>query len=192
MSTHRSSDQVTSEHRAPAPAARTARMLRAASRRRLGVRVAMVGTLAGLMTSIAVPAMAAAGGGQGMAGHGAGERVAVTATAAVPQHHPAAHPGTPAKAHPKAPPKSAPEAPEAPEPAPKSSKVSAVEEGWQLDAFFDAGYGYADAEALAELWNLPTARDAKLTGGVKIKTGSKLPFPPQAAPRSAPKAAQHR
>lgn len=170
MSTDRTSDQSAS-----APAARSAHLLRVAGRRRrFGVRVAMAGTLAGLMTSIAVPAMAATGGGQGTGA----ERVAVTATAAASQHHPTAHPTAPKT------PKAGPKTPKA---APKASV-----EGWQIEAFYDAGYGYADAEVLAGYWGLPSAFDAKLAGGAKVKAGLKLPFPPKAIPKTAPKTVAHR
>lgn len=44
MSTDRSSAQAASDHRATAPATRSAQMLRVASLRRLGVRVAVAAT----------------------------------------------------------------------------------------------------------------------------------------------------
>lgn len=149
MSTDRTSD-----HSAPAPATRTAQMLRVASRRRrLGVRIAMAGTVAGLLTSVAAPAMAATG-------HGSEEvarPVVVTATAAAAQHHP----------------KAAPKMPKA------GSKVSSAQ-GLKLATFREAGYGYADAQVLAGYWDLSSPFDAKLAGGTKLKSGLKLPFPPKA------------
>ena len=55
----------------------------------------------------------------------------------------------------------------------------------RLNVYAAYGYGYADAKALATLWETATPYDAKLIGGAKIKAGSTLPFPPKAAPTTA-------
>lgn len=45
----------------------------------------------------------------------------------------------------------------------------------QLDAFFNAGYDYDDAIALAEYWGEATSYDAKIKAGTAIKAGIALP-----------------
>ncbi|MEV6346293.1 hypothetical protein [Actinoplanes sp. NPDC051851] len=47
-----------------------------------------------------------------------------------------------------------------------------------VTAFFDAGYDYADAVKLADLWQLDTPYDAKVAAGKKIIAGETLPFQP--------------
>jgi len=52
-----------------------------------------------------------------------------------------------------------------------------------VDAFYEAGYTYADAVALAELWQHPgDATYAKVTGGADLRSGASLPVAPGSAP----------
>ena len=129
----------------------TERPTPAARRRRLGLGVAMVGTLTGLAVSLATPAMAASGA------PAASAPTAVVTTASSHAHHAGAPRTDPGLA------------------APKTAR---------LEAFRGAGYDYADAQALASLWESPSPYDAKLTGGAKIKAGLTLPFPPEADPET--------
>ena len=46
------------------------------------------------------------------------------------------------------------------------------------DAFFKAGYDYADAEKLAKLWKTASPSDAKVMAGEKLLAGKKLPIKP--------------
>lgn len=48
-------------------------------------------------------------------------------------------------------------------------------EGLQLDAFFNAGYDYADAVALADFWGEADTYEAKLKAGALIKAGLDVP-----------------
>ena len=52
------------------------------------------------------------------------------------------------------------------------------------NAFFNAGYTYDDALKLAELWTLPDAYHAKVTGGQKLLAGQTLPIKPGSTPSS--------
>ncbi|MBF5082165.1 hypothetical protein [Quadrisphaera sp. INWT6] len=52
-----------------------------------------------------------------------------------------------------------------------------------VDAFYGAGYTYADAVALAELWRHPgDATYAKVTGGADLRSGTSLPVLPGSTP----------
>jgi hypothetical protein len=51
----------------------------------------------------------------------------------------------------------------------------------QLSAFFYAGYGYEEAEKLAQLWKLSDPSDAKYMAGKKLLAGETLPVKPSAA-----------
>ena len=50
-----------------------------------------------------------------------------------------------------------------------------------VSAFFDAGYGYEDAEALAALWDNESPWEAKVAGGERLLAGEVLPIPPGGA-----------
>lgn len=52
------------------------------------------------------------------------------------------------------------------------------------NAFFNAGYTYDDALKLAQLWNLPDAYHAKVSGGQKLIAGQTLPIKPGSTPSS--------
>ncbi len=53
-----------------------------------------------------------------------------------------------------------------------------VKKDHEVDAFFNAGYDYKDAEKLAQLWNLPDPYSAKVKGGQEIQAGQSLPIAP--------------
>ena len=61
-------------------------------------------------------------------------------------------------------------------------------EGAKLDAamnaFYDAGYTYDDAVALAEQWSSTDSIAAKVTAGEKLAAGETLPIPPSGTPAS--------
>jgi hypothetical protein len=48
----------------------------------------------------------------------------------------------------------------------------------QVNAFFDAGYDYEDAEKLAKIWKLEDAYAAKVEGGKRLQAGETLPIKP--------------
>lgn len=59
-----------------------------------------------------------------------------------------------------------------------------------LEAFFAGGYGWDDAERLAELWNLADPVEAKAKAGKKLLAGEELPIPePSKGGSSADRAA---
>jgi hypothetical protein len=61
----------------------------------------------------------------------------------------------------------------------------------QLDAFFGAGYSWAEAEKFAKLWKLDDPSDAKYMAGKKLLAGEKLPIKPDPANvKEAKRAAQ--
>ncbi|HWS31256.1 MAG TPA: hypothetical protein VN408_00785 [Actinoplanes sp.] len=64
---------------------------------------------------------------------------------------------------------------------PVEEEPSNQEEDKQREAFFAAGYGWEDAEKLAELWKLPNPGDAKAKAGKKILAGEELPIPKPSA-----------
>lgn len=66
-------------------------------------------------------------------------------------------------------------APKAPSPAPKAATVDE-----QLEAYFEAGYDWEDAELIARLWGGPptTPYDVKLSVGGKLLEGAKVPVLP--------------
>jgi hypothetical protein len=45
-------------------------------------------------------------------------------------------------------------------------------------AYFNAGYNYDDAVALAKLWHLATPYDAKVAGSQRLTAGQTLPIQP--------------
>jgi hypothetical protein len=51
-------------------------------------------------------------------------------------------------------------------------------------AFFNAGYDYNDAVALAGIWHTTDAYQAKIKGGKRIEDGESLPIPPSGQPGS--------
>jgi len=51
-------------------------------------------------------------------------------------------------------------------------------EAKRLEAFFGAGYDYADAVKLADLWHTTDPYAAKIMGGKKLLAGETLPFEP--------------
>jgi hypothetical protein len=53
-----------------------------------------------------------------------------------------------------------------------------------VNAFFNAGYTYADAEQLAQTWNTADPYHAKIEGGQKLEQGQALPIPPSGTPAS--------
>ncbi|MFF5076206.1 hypothetical protein ACFY36_04085 [Actinoplanes sp. NPDC000266] len=55
------------------------------------------------------------------------------------------------------------------------------EQAKQFQAFFDAGYVWADAEKLAGLWNLKDAPAAKLEAGKRLLAGQDVPVTPKPA-----------
>jgi hypothetical protein len=61
---------------------------------------------------------------------------------------------------------------------PNPANVQDAKEAAQVEAFFRAGYDVDDAAALAKLWKLKTAYDAKVTGGKKLLAGQSLPIKP--------------
>ncbi|MBB4692900.1 hypothetical protein [Paractinoplanes abujensis] len=48
----------------------------------------------------------------------------------------------------------------------------------ELDAFFNAGYHWAQAEQLARLWNIEDPADAKIVAGRRLLAGQRLPVAP--------------
>ncbi len=62
-------------------------------------------------------------------------------------------------------------------PTPNHSDSSPQETAW-LNAFSGAGYNYADAETLAELWKTADPYAAKIEGGKRLLAGKKLPIRP--------------
>ena len=61
---------------------------------------------------------------------------------------------------------------------PADTDVVTPKEEQQVNAFFDAGYDYADAVELAKLWKKPNAYEAKILGGKKLLAGETLPIQP--------------
>jgi hypothetical protein len=57
----------------------------------------------------------------------------------------------------------------------------------QLDAFFNAGYTWDEAEKLAKIWHLADPSDAKYLAGKKLIAGQKLPVKPKPANVAAAK-----
>ncbi|BAL90991.1 hypothetical protein AMIS_57710 [Actinoplanes missouriensis 431] len=53
-----------------------------------------------------------------------------------------------------------------------------AKEGRLVGAFFEAGYDFADAEALAKLWKLDDPYAAKVAAGKKLQAGETLPIKP--------------
>ncbi|MBM2620835.1 hypothetical protein JIG36_35580 [Actinoplanes sp. LDG1-06] len=53
--------------------------------------------------------------------------------------------------------------------------VEAVPGQRELDAFFEAGYDWGDAEKLARLWNFKDPTDAKVEAGRRLLAGRPLP-----------------
>jgi hypothetical protein len=53
-----------------------------------------------------------------------------------------------------------------------------------VEAFFNAGYDYNDAVALAGIWHTTDAYQAKVKGGKQIENGESLPIPPSGQPGS--------
>ncbi|HET9187734.1 MAG TPA: hypothetical protein VFN80_07260 [Acidothermaceae bacterium] len=66
---------------------------------------------------------------------------------------------------------------------PPESSASAAEIN-DTNAFFNAGYTYDDALKLTQLWNLPDAYHAKVSGGQKLIAGQTLPIKPGSTPSS--------
>jgi len=62
---------------------------------------------------------------------------------------------------------------------PDPDNVKDAEEGARIDAFEEAGYVFADAEKLAELWKLGSPYDAKSAAGQKLLDGETLPIQPK-------------
>lgn len=69
-----------------------------------------------------------------------------------------------------------------PSSAPESSASAAGLD--DTNAFFNAGYTYDDALKLAQMWNLPDAYHAKVSGGQKLIAGQTLPVKPGSTPSS--------
>ncbi len=67
---------------------------------------------------------------------------------------------------------------EAGAPAAEGGDEGAVVGDDSVDAFFGAGYDYADAEQLAALWSSSSVHDAKVLAGEKVIRGEDLPFHP--------------
>ncbi|MBL7253199.1 hypothetical protein [Paractinoplanes lichenicola] len=64
-------------------------------------------------------------------------------------------------------------------PAPTPSKTEEEIPGRrELDAFFNAGYHWAEAEKLARLWHLDDPTDAKVMAGRRLLAGERLPIAP--------------
>jgi hypothetical protein len=59
---------------------------------------------------------------------------------------------------------------------PSGDKVAPTDSN--VEAFFNAGYDYNDAVALAGIWHTTDAYQAKVKGGKKIENGESLPIPP--------------
>ncbi|MEV4350813.1 hypothetical protein AB0J83_40670 [Actinoplanes sp. NPDC049596] len=60
---------------------------------------------------------------------------------------------------------------------PKPANVEAAKQQKQIEAFFNKGYDFADAEKLAKLWKISTG-DAKAEAGKRILAGQTLPIQP--------------
>jgi len=56
--------------------------------------------------------------------------------------------------------------------------VTDPQEVTEVDAFFKAGYDYADAQRLSQLWKTTDPYDAKVMAGQKLLSGEPLPFAP--------------
>jgi hypothetical protein len=56
--------------------------------------------------------------------------------------------------------------------------VTSPKEASEVDAFFEAGYDYADAQRLSRLWKTTDPYDAKVMAGQKLISGEPLPFKP--------------
>lgn len=57
--------------------------------------------------------------------------------------------------------------------------ASSPDEGQEVEAFFAAGYDYADAVQLAALWHTATPYDAKVKAGVDLLSTPAVPLPIQ-------------
>jgi hypothetical protein len=70
---------------------------------------------------------------------------------------------------------------------PSGGKVIAPADNAETDAvnaFFAAGYTYADAQQLAQTWNTADPYHAKIEGGQKLEQGQTLPIPPSGTSES--------
>jgi hypothetical protein len=67
--------------------------------------------------------------------------------------------------------------PKAPRTAPTKSPTPAPGER-EMNAYFEAGYGWKDAEKLARLWHIRDPTDAKVEGGRRLLAGERLPVRP--------------
>ena len=61
---------------------------------------------------------------------------------------------------------------------PDPEDVKAGLEAKRVDTFFNAGYDYADATRLADMWNLESEYAAKVEAGKRLLAGKKLPIKP--------------
>ncbi|MCM4082822.1 hypothetical protein [Paractinoplanes hotanensis] len=82
---------------------------------------------------------------------------------------------TPSAAVPQSP--AATTRPPAPRIAPTRSPPPAPGE-LEMDAYFEAGYGWTEAEELARLWRFRDPSDAKVEGGRRLLAGERLPIRP--------------
>jgi len=48
----------------------------------------------------------------------------------------------------------------------------------EMDAYFEAGYGWTEAEMLARLWHFRDPAEAKVEGGRRLLAGERLPVRP--------------
>ncbi|WP_127501129.1 hypothetical protein [Actinoplanes solisilvae] len=64
---------------------------------------------------------------------------------------------------------------------PADEEQTSPDQNKQFEAFFNAGYVFADAEKLADIWKLPGAGEAKLEAGKRLLAGQDLPVKPKPA-----------
>lgn len=62
--------------------------------------------------------------------------------------------------------------------APADEETTSPEQEKQFEAFFGAGYTWAEAEKLAKIWKLADPADAKLEAGKRLLAGEELPVKP--------------
>jgi hypothetical protein len=61
---------------------------------------------------------------------------------------------------------------------PDPANVEEAKDAKRVNAFFEAGYDYTDAEKLARLWKLSDPYQGKVEGGKRLLAGKKLPIKP--------------
>jgi hypothetical protein len=83
-----------------------------------------------------------------------------------------------------------PATPNSPDPTPDPNDPAIKAAQAQLDAFFNAGYTWTEAEKLAKIWHLADPSDAKTMAGKKLLAGQTLPVKPTPANVKAAKEAK--